>query len=97
PALKGRAHHLGECRYRLCAVQSQEGQPAHQRDQDVATAEALSAHGAGPAQQRPGLPAQPSARELARLPVLGYRARALGSTLDLPITIIASIRGGTNG
>ena len=43
----------------------------------VAAADALRADGARPAQQRPAVPAQLSARELARLPLLGRRAGAV--------------------
>ena len=44
---------------------------------DVAVADAVPADGASPAPQRPAVPAELSARELARLSLLGYRTRAV--------------------
>jgi 5-methylcytosine-specific restriction endonuclease McrA len=60
-----------------CAPCNQEGQPDAERDQDVPASGAVPSHRARSSQQWPGLPAQPFAPELARLPLLGYRARAV--------------------
>src|SRR4029453_16203756 len=76
-ACPGRADQLGECRHRLRAVQPQEGwadppagRHAHRTGADPA--DQLAA--AGPWQE---LSAQLSAPELARLSLLGRRARTL--------------------
>ena len=45
--------------------------------QDVSVAAAVPADGAAPAPQRPAVPAQLPARQLARLSLLGYRARSV--------------------
>ena len=45
--------------------------------EDVAVAAAVPADGAAPAPQRPAVPAQLSARELARLSLLGHRTRSV--------------------
>ena len=47
------------------------------RSQDVAVADAVPADGASPAPERAAVPAELSARKLARLSLLGYRAGAL--------------------
>ena len=49
------------------------------RIEHVAGAEAVPAHGAAPAPQRPAVSAQLSARELARLSLLGHRARSVSA------------------
>ncbi len=50
--------------------------------QDVAVADAVAAVGAAPAPQRPAVPAELSARQLARLSLLGHRARSVERTLE---------------
>ena len=76
-AFARRAHGLAQCRRRLLALQSAQGQFDAGRVQDVAVAKTLPADGAAPASQRPAFPAQLPARQLARLSVLGHRARSV--------------------
>src|SRR5208282_3870319 len=76
-AFARRPHHLDQRRRRLLAVQSQEGQPDVGRIEDVAVAKTVPADGAAPAPQRPAVPAQLPARELAGLSLLGHRTRPI--------------------
>src|SRR4029078_13481983 len=76
-ALAWRPHDLGQRRCGLLAVQSAQRQPHAERSEDVAIANAVPTDGAPPAPQRSALPAKLSARKLARLSLLGHRARAL--------------------
>ena len=75
-ALARRPHDVGQRGRGLLALQSAQGQPDAGRSQDVALADAVPADGAAPAPQRPAVPAELSARKLARLSLLGYRARS---------------------
>ena len=59
-------------------LQSAQGQPDAGGGQDVALADAVPADGAAPAPERPAVPAELSARKLARLSLLGHRAGAVG-------------------
>src|SRR6185437_1446294 len=68
---------MGQRHHRLRALQSLERRQAAPRSEDVSGAEALPAHGVRASPQRAAVPAKLSARELARLPLLGYRARAV--------------------
>src|SRR4029453_15164760 len=76
-ALARRAHHLDQRRRRLLALQSHEGQHDDGRGADVAVADAVPAEREPSAPQRPALPAELSARQLARLFLLGHRTRAV--------------------
>ena len=76
-ALARRPHDLGQRRRRLLALQSAQGQPDAGGSEDVAVADAVPADRASPAPQRPAVPAQLSARELARLSLLGHRTRSV--------------------
>ncbi len=62
---------------RLQPVQSAEGQPAVARERHAPAPLSVGTDDAGAAGERPCLPARLPARELARLPVLGQRARAV--------------------
>src|SRR5580704_834762 len=86
-ALARRTHDLGQCRRRLLAVQSAQGQSDAGRVQDVALAAAVSADGAASAPQRPAVPAELSARQLARLFVLGHRTRSVSGSAAIEQTI----------
>src|SRR5581483_1019358 len=77
--LARRAHALGERGHGLRAVQPDEGRQAARRGAHAPGAEALPAHGVRAAPQRPAVPAELPARELARLSLLGYRARAVSN------------------
>src|SRR5579862_896577 len=76
-ALARRAYGLEQCRRGLLAVQSEEGQSHPRRIEDVAVAAAVSADGTASAPERPAVPAELPARQLARLFVLGYRTRSV--------------------
>jgi hypothetical protein len=76
-ALTRRAHDVGQCGGGLLALQSHEGQPDPHRSQDVARPDAVPAERAPSAPQWPAVPAELSARQLARLSLLGYRARSM--------------------
>src|SRR5262245_8412270 len=78
-ALARRAHDLDQRGRRLLALQSQEGQHDHGRGQDVAFADAVPAERQSFAPQWSALPAELSARELARLSLLGQRAAAVSA------------------
>ncbi len=68
-------------RHRLLALQFAQGQSDAARGQDVALADAVPAFGPAPASQRAIVSAELSARKLARLSLLGYRAGALSRSL----------------
>src|SRR6266851_2223246 len=75
PAVARRADDLDQCRHRLRHLQFAEGQPAAARERDVSPAPPGPADDLYAAGERARLSAQLSARELARLSLLGYRAR----------------------
>jgi len=61
----------------VLGLQSAQGQHDAEGSQDVASAKAGAAFGAAPAPQRPSVPAELPAPELARLSLLGHRSRSL--------------------
>src|SRR5882724_6288202 len=77
PAQQRRPNHLGKCGRRVFAVQSAQGKPDAAPGADVSKATPVCADGASAASQRPAVPAELSARQLARLFILGYRARSV--------------------
>ena len=77
PARPGRAHDVGECRHRLRAVQPQEGRAYSYRSAHAFPPRADPADEVAAAGAWPGVPAQLSPRQLARLSLLGRRARAV--------------------
>src|SRR6266478_9087986 len=77
PAQQRRPYHLGKRGRRVFAVQSAQGQPDAAAGADVSKAVPVRPDGASAASQRPAVPAELSARQLARLFVLGYRARSV--------------------
>src|ERR1700676_5554264 len=79
PAQQGRPDHLGKRRRRLLALQSAQGQFDAAAGADVSAAAAIRADGAPAASQRPAVPAELPARQLARLSLLGYRAGSVVS------------------
>src|SRR5262249_53177303 len=68
---------LGQRRHGVRALQPEQGWLPARAGRHAADAGALSADGVRAAPQRTAVPAQLPARELARLPVLGYRAGAV--------------------
>src|SRR6516225_9122810 len=70
---------MEQCRRRLLALQPAQGQSDARRVEDVAVAAAVPADGAAPAPQRPVVPAQLPARQLARLSLLGHRTRSMSA------------------
>ena len=80
PALARRPDAVGQRRRRVRAVQPGKGRRHAGRGRDAAEAVALSPDGVRAAPQRPAVPAQLPAPELARLSLLGYRARAVSRT-----------------
>src|SRR5262245_63478394 len=78
-ALARRAHDLDQRGRRLLALQSQERQSDNGGGQDVAVADAVPADRQSFAPQRPALSAELSARELARLSLLGQRTAAVSA------------------
>src|SRR5690606_23567781 len=70
-------HRLGECRYRLLALQSEKGQQIRSGREYAPESDALCAKRGGSPSQWPEIPAQPSASELDGLSLLGYRAGTL--------------------
>src|SRR6202165_2606317 len=76
---------MGKCGRRLFAVQSSQGKPDAAAGADVSAPTPVRADGAPTAPQRETVPAELSARQLARLFILGYRARSVrvGTPLDL--------------
>ena len=78
PAQQGRPDHLGKRGRRLFALQSAQGQSDAAAGADVSAAAAVRPDGAPAAPQRPAVPAELSARQLAGLSLLGYRARSVG-------------------
>src|SRR5262249_32685797 len=76
-ALARRAHDLDQRGRRLLALQSHERQQDDGGGQDLAVADAVPADRQSSAPQRPPLSAELSARELARLSLLGQRAAAV--------------------
>src|ERR1700716_3883292 len=79
PAQQGRPDHLGKRRRRVLAPQSAQGQPDAAAGADVSAATPVCADGASTASQRPAVPTELSARQLAGLFILGYRVRPVGS------------------
>src|SRR5712671_5202195 len=65
----------------MLALQSAQGQPDTAGGPHVPDPDAVPAHGAPPASQRPVVPAELPARQLARLSLLGQRAGAVGGGL----------------
>ncbi len=78
PARLRRPDDVGECRHRLRAVQPQEGRANAARGQDAHRARADPPDQLAAAGSWQELPAQLSSRKLARLPLLGHRAGAVG-------------------
>src|SRR5260370_20441452 len=66
----------------MLALQSAQGQSDASGGAHVPDPDAVPAHGAPPASQRPAVPAELPARQLARLSLLGQRAGAVGSPLQ---------------
>ena len=79
PAQPRRAHDVGERRHRLRRVQPAQGQQAAARVPHAPAHAPRAALDLGAAGERPRLPAELPARELARLPLLGQRAGELSS------------------
>ena len=77
PRRLGGAHDLGEHHHRLRTVQHAEGRAHAQTGEDEAAARTDPAHELAIAAARQALSAQLPARDLARLAVLGHRARGL--------------------
>ena len=65
---------MGECGDRLCAVQFEEGRTDAEQPRHHAQTQAGSADGLANAGERPHVPAELPARELARFSLLGRRA-----------------------
>src|SRR4051794_26891024 len=76
-ALARWADNVGQRGRGLLALQSEEGQHDAARSGHASLADAVPAERAAPAPQWPAVPAQLSARYLARLSLLGYRAGAV--------------------
>src|SRR5437879_6998643 len=68
---------MGKCGRRVFTVQSAQGQPDAAAGADVSKAISVRADGASAAPQRPAVSAELSARQLARLFILGYRTRSV--------------------
>src|ERR1700730_19268004 len=79
PAQQRRPDHMGKRRRGLLALPSAQGQSDAAAGADVSAAAAIRADGAPVAPQRPAVPAELSARQLARLSLLGYRAGSVVS------------------
>src|SRR6516162_8334197 len=75
PAIARWAHDLDQRCHSVRDLQFVEGQPAAARERDVPAPPTGPADHLPAAAKRPRVPAQLSARELARLSLLGYRAR----------------------
>src|SRR6516162_155822 len=75
PAIARWAHDLDQRCHSVRDLQFVEGQPAAARERDVPAPPPGPADHLPAAAKRPRVPAQLSARELARLSLLGYRAR----------------------
>src|SRR5499427_9338254 len=79
PALARRPDHLDQRGRGLLGLQPAQGQHDDGRGAHVPLADAVPADRAPPASQRPAVSAQLPARQLARLSLLGYRARSVGA------------------
>src|SRR5262249_25772643 len=79
PGLRGGPHDLDQRRSSLSRLHPQEGQSAPAGTRHVAVADAVPANRASSASQRAAVSPELPARELARLPLLGHRARAVST------------------
>jgi hypothetical protein len=76
-AFARRSHGVEQCSGRVLALQFAQRQYDAGGSQDVAVAAAIPTERAAPAPQRPAVPAELPARQLARLSLLGYRTRSV--------------------
>src|SRR5579883_179657 len=70
------SHDLGQCRDGVLELQSPQGQPPAAGERHASRDAAGATHDAAVAGERPGVPAQLSPPQLARLPLLGHRTRS---------------------
>src|ERR1700732_5102621 len=82
-AQQRRTDHVGKRGPRLFAVQPAQGKPDAAAGTDVSKATPVRADGASAAPQRPAVPTKLSTRQLARLFILGYRARSVGASVAM--------------
>jgi hypothetical protein len=87
-AQQGRPDHMGERGRGMFAVQSTQGQSDATAGADVPAPAPIRADGTSTAPQRPAVPAELSARQLAGLFILGYRARSVGNGRRIVVGLI---------